>query len=174
MLAPEWVAVPHPGMARWLSLALAERLGVAANVRFPLPAAFIWHLLRTAVPALPDRSAFEPRVLKWAILARLDEVAEPGGTLGHYLAGADALMRYELAVRIALSFDRYLVYRPHWIRGWEREAASAPAETVSAPVETPPRVPAPSATLGSSPGSRAKTRARNDGMANTHWIAALT
>jgi exonuclease V gamma subunit len=52
-LGPEQVVVQSQGMARWLSLALAERLGVCANVAFPLPAAFIWEVFRAVLPEVP-------------------------------------------------------------------------------------------------------------------------
>jgi exodeoxyribonuclease V gamma subunit len=40
-LRADWVVVQHPGMARWLSLELAQTLGIAANIEFPLPAVFV-------------------------------------------------------------------------------------------------------------------------------------
>ncbi|WP_347258708.1 exodeoxyribonuclease V subunit gamma, partial [Methylocaldum sp.] len=39
---PEIVIVQSLGMGRWLSLRLADNLGICANVRFLLPASFIW------------------------------------------------------------------------------------------------------------------------------------
>ena len=41
----EWVLVPHPGMADWLQMVLAQQLGVCAQVEFPLPARWLWQLL---------------------------------------------------------------------------------------------------------------------------------
>ncbi len=49
-LAPETIVVPNPGMARWLSLAVAQRLGVAANLDCVFPAAFVWRVLRAQGP----------------------------------------------------------------------------------------------------------------------------
>ena len=41
-LADEQILVQSPGMAQWLRLALAQRLGIAAGISFPLPASFLW------------------------------------------------------------------------------------------------------------------------------------
>ena len=41
---PEVIAVQSTGMARWLSMELAGRLGVSANVRFPFPARLVWEM----------------------------------------------------------------------------------------------------------------------------------
>jgi exodeoxyribonuclease V gamma subunit len=41
-LESEQIVVPNAGMGRWLSLRLADRLGVCLNVEFRFPAAFVW------------------------------------------------------------------------------------------------------------------------------------
>ena len=121
-LAPEIIAVQHPGMARWLSLRLAERLGICANVRFPLPAGFVWRIFRGLLEGVPEHNGFEPAVLGWRILGLLEglENSRPFAPVHAYLAGGDDVKRYELARRIAAAFDQYLVYRPDWITAWEQ------------------------------------------------------
>ena len=117
-LLPETVMVQSAGMGRWLQLALAERLGVCANVEFPFPAAFVWRLLRTTLPELPETSTFEPDVLAWRLLRLVEDVPAAGAEwapLRDWLAGTDARGRLDLARRLAVTFDRYLVYRPDWI-----------------------------------------------------------
>ncbi|MCC7413192.1 MAG: exodeoxyribonuclease V subunit gamma [Gammaproteobacteria bacterium] len=121
-LVAEQVIVPSAGLGRWLALALATRLGVCANVRFPLPAQFVWEVFRAVLPQVPETSRFEPAVLAWRILAQLPELAADrrGAAVARYLAQGDERMCYELAVRLAGTFDQYLVYRPDWIGAWER------------------------------------------------------
>ena len=123
-LEPEIVVVQSPGMARWLSLRLARALGVAANIRFPLPGGFLWDTFRSVLPHVPESDPLERRVSVWhlrAILDGLDDAPrfEP---LRAYLHAADECGSYELAARIADLFDQYLVYRPQWIARWEAGA----------------------------------------------------
>ena len=111
-------------MARWLSLRLARALGVAANIRFPLPGGFLWDTFRSVLPHVPESDPLERRVTVWhlrAILDGLDDAPrfEP---LRAYLRAADECGSYELAARIADLFDQYLVYRPQWIARWEAGA----------------------------------------------------
>ena len=40
------ILVQSPGMAQWLKIQIAENLGIAANLDFPLPSSFIWQLYR--------------------------------------------------------------------------------------------------------------------------------
>lgn len=123
--APNLVVVPSKGMGRWITLRLAESQGICANVQFPLPAAFLWQLLRTCFGDLPERSAFAPEVLVWRIMDWLGAPAnlEKAPRLAAYLRNGDELRRLQLASRVADAFDQYLVYRPDWIAAWERGLA---------------------------------------------------
>ena len=120
-IAGETVMVQSAGMGRWLQLALATRLGVCARVEFPFPAAFVWRVLRVVLGDLPQHSSYEPSVLVWRVYALLADLPDDAthAPLGAWLAGADERGRYDLAVRLAATFDRYLVYRPDWILAWE-------------------------------------------------------
>ena len=123
--APERIVVPHPTIGRWLSLELARALGIAANLRIEQPAEFAWSLMREAVPDLPRESAYTPARLRWRIHDVLPELAEgpEARAVRGYLGDGDPRKRFELADRLARVFDRCLLYRPDWIREWERGAA---------------------------------------------------
>lgn len=118
---PETIIVPSLGMGRWLSLRLADRLGICANVRFQLPASFVWSLLGQFLGELPGRSPFSCEVLTFRILDWLGLPANLERTprLSGYLQNGDELRRFQLARRIADLFDQYLMYRPDWITAWE-------------------------------------------------------
>ena len=122
--APERIVVPHPAIGRWLSLELARVLGIAANVRFELPAEFAWSIMREALPDLPGEPAYAPARLRWRIHDVLPELAEEaeGRAVRGYLGDGDPRKRFELADRLARVFDRCLLYRSGWIREWERGA----------------------------------------------------
>jgi len=126
---PEVVIVPSAGIGRWLSFALAERLGVAANLRFVFAAGYAWSLFASVLGDIEADSPFEPEPLAWRLFdllgrERRDKAFEP---VRRYLADhagdsaeTRALRRFELATRIAGVFDGYLVQRPDWLERWGR------------------------------------------------------
>ncbi|UTH76514.1 exodeoxyribonuclease V subunit gamma [Chromobacterium sp. IIBBL 290-4] len=117
--AAETVIVQSRDMGRWITLDVARKAGVAANIDFVLPAAFAWRLMQKVMPDLPRKSAFVPEVLTWRLLALLPGLeGEPFGPVLHYLEGGEGAA-FELAGKIADIFDQYLVFRPEWIRAWE-------------------------------------------------------
>jgi exodeoxyribonuclease V gamma subunit len=121
-LSPELVLVQSQGMARWLKLALAARLGVCANTVFPFPKFFCGELLAANLPAAGDGTEFDRDWLRWAILRRLPEMLPRPEfrPLKNYLADAtDIRKRFQLAAQIANLFDQYLVFRPDLILAWD-------------------------------------------------------
>ncbi|HRY16112.1 MAG TPA: exodeoxyribonuclease V subunit gamma, partial [Candidatus Competibacteraceae bacterium] len=121
-LAREIIVTQSNGMARWLSLQLADRLGVCANIAFQFPATFLWETSRAALRWLPPTSAFDRPVLNWRVMALLRDLEEGPcfAPVRAWLGNSDDdFRRHELACRIADCFDQYLVYRPDWILQWE-------------------------------------------------------
>jgi exodeoxyribonuclease V gamma subunit len=121
-MAPEVILVQSRGMERWLSLELARRLGICANVRFPFPNHFVEELFRRVLPDVPGSTAFDPEVLTWRVMGLLPRCLETEGfePLKAYLAeDGRGIKRYQLSRIIARLFDQYLVYRPDMVLGWE-------------------------------------------------------
>lgn len=121
-LTREIVVAQSNGMARWLGLRLADRMGICANLSFQFPATFIWEMARAVLRYLPPTSSFDKAALNWRIMALLQNVEESPrfAPVQAYLGDRnDDFRRYELACRIADCFDQYLVYRPDWIQQWE-------------------------------------------------------
>src|SRR5215207_7613162 len=73
-LVPEVVVVQSLGARRWLSFALAQRLGVAANLEFPFPAALVERAFNALVPRGRVSPIFRREVLPWRIHALLPEL----------------------------------------------------------------------------------------------------
>ena len=118
---PERIVVPHPTLGRWLVLALAKELGIAANVSIELPAQFAWSIMHDALGTLSRDAPFAPDRLRWRIYEQVADLGGPGATpVRNYLADGDPRKRFELADRLARVYDRCLLYRPDWIREWER------------------------------------------------------
>lgn len=119
--AREVIVVPGMAMARWLNLRLAQDLGVAANIAYPLPAAWIWELAGSLLPDVPERDPLDRESAAWRIYRLLPQhMPDPAfATLRQYLADdSDGIRRWQLSVRIADVFDRYQFYRPDWLRSW--------------------------------------------------------
>lgn len=117
----ETVVVQNGGMGRWLSLRIADELGICANLAFQMPGEFVWSAVREIVSDVPKTSPFEPEILTWRIFSAL---LDPNTTqlfpeVAHFLADGDELKHFEFARQIARTFDQYLVYRPDWIRDWD-------------------------------------------------------
>jgi len=122
-LCPEIMLVQHPGMAHWLSLRIADQLGIAANLNFTYPASFVWRLFEAQWPDLPKTSAYDRDALLWRLYGLLPEfAAQPGESeLARYIGQQDPLKTYQLAARLAELYDQYLVYRPEWLIAWEHD-----------------------------------------------------
>lgn len=121
-LEPELIVVQSTGMERWVSMELARRHKICANVRFPFPNTFVEEIFRRVIQPLPDPSPFEPQVTSWRIMGLLPSLlGRPAfATLGNYLGDPpDALKLIQLAKRIADTFDQYLLFRPEMILRWE-------------------------------------------------------
>lgn len=123
-MARECIVVQGRGMERWLSMELAQRMGVWANPDFPFPRHLILRTL-TDLLDLGDRPQppFEPEVMMWSVADLLmRHVNRPEfSSIRTYLAGDErGVRRVQLAERIARIFDQYVVYRPEMVLGWER------------------------------------------------------
>ncbi|BDH44751.1 RecBCD enzyme subunit RecC [Salmonella enterica subsp. enterica serovar Choleraesuis] len=120
---PEVILVQSTGMAQWLQMALAGKFSIAANIRFPLPASFIWDMFVTVLPDVPKESAFTKAGMSWKLMHLLPKyLSRPEfAALGHYLEeDREGRKLAQLAGRIADLYDQYLVYRPQWLSCWQR------------------------------------------------------
>ena len=116
----EAIVVQSRGMERWLTLALAERLGIWSNPSFPFPRALIEQVLGgLSLGPSEEAKAYDPDRLKWTLAELLRETAP--GDLKAYLgnpADADRVLR--LATTVSAVFDGYVVYRPALLKRWAK------------------------------------------------------
>lgn len=124
------ILVQSPGMSQWLKIQIAEKLGIAANIDFPLPSSFIWQLYQQHIQNLPEQSAFTKPNMTWKLLSILPTMLEQAEfvAIKQYLADSQPLKLYQLAGKIADVYDQYLVYRPDWIIHWEAGQNDLPGE----------------------------------------------
>ncbi|MEO1847544.1 MAG: exodeoxyribonuclease V subunit gamma, partial [Pseudomonadota bacterium] len=71
VLAPQIVAVSSGAVGQWLTLELARRHGISANVQWLLPARLLWRVFRDVLSDVPKANAFSAEVLAWRVLAVL-------------------------------------------------------------------------------------------------------
>jgi exodeoxyribonuclease V gamma subunit len=124
---PETIVVQSKGMQRWIAMELAKRFGVWANGEYPFPNKMVWQLFCKTLTDIPDSSFFSPKVLTWKIMGLLPEFLEREefDPLRHYLAGdSNGLKRFQLAGKIADSFDQYTLFRPEMLLEWEDAGVS--------------------------------------------------
>jgi len=131
-MQPIEVVVGSRGMERYLRHALAEQLGICAQMEFPFPTAA---LDRLAGPRATRADPWAPDTLCWALLEVMPAVAqsEHGGPLRRYLEGAEdgdvvGSRAWGLARRIADVFDRYISYRPELVEQWSAGGWEAPPD----------------------------------------------
>ncbi|WP_107687548.1 exodeoxyribonuclease V subunit gamma [Neisseria wadsworthii] len=126
LLASEEIIVQSQGMRRFLSRHLARETGIAANLKFSLPAGLAWRLMRDTLPDIPALNPFSPEVMRWRLLGLFSdrhfhhapEFALSRAALGAYLQrGGNAA--YQLAGQMADIFDQYLIYRADWLDAWQ-------------------------------------------------------
>lgn len=119
----EAVVVPTLGLERWLTQQLALRHGICANVSFLFPQKFVAGLMDEALPGRAAARFYARENLTWRIMKLLPPLAprREFAELRRYLEEPRPELRlFQLAGKIANSFDQYLAFRPRMILGWER------------------------------------------------------
>lgn len=131
----EVVVVQNAGMQHWLNLALANERSISMNIRYALPAQFLWKLIRTIASddKVPEQSPYSREVLTWRIydILALETIINDKNLseATHYWNSQHSLehserrddfKRYQLAKQLADLFEQYLIFRPDWLDAWEK------------------------------------------------------
>jgi len=127
-LTKEIIIVQSRGMERWLSLELARRHGICANMRFTFPNKFVYEeIFRKILSEIPETSPYETEIMTWRIMKLLPACVEHPDFknkfehLKTYLEGiGNNLKQFQIAGQIADTFDQYLIFRPEMIFEWEK------------------------------------------------------
>lgn len=128
---PEIILVQSLGMAKWVNLELAKRLGVFANSSMVFPNALINSLLSKVLPNIDEKIFLDREMLAWMILDRLlnsNRLKDKFNHLEEYCSGKDKsfdenerkFRAFQLARQLAMTYDQYLTYRPDYIQSWEK------------------------------------------------------
>ena len=120
VFATEQVIVPSTAVRRALTLSIAQHRGICTLVQWSYLAQWLWQQMACCVPGVPAQSPYAPPALAWRVHAALCDASfvAQHPRLAHYLHDADALMRFDLARRIAALLDQLLTYRSDWLATW--------------------------------------------------------
>lgn len=114
-------------MNNWLKLEIADKQGIAANLKFLTPGRLIndlYHLLGGRAPEV-----LSPGNLSWLLYKIMgsEEFALLFPTIIAYFSRGNSgheVKRLALAARVADLFDQYQIYRPKLIHDWNKADAS--------------------------------------------------
>ncbi|SMO40387.1 exodeoxyribonuclease V subunit gamma [Fodinibius sediminis] len=126
-LDEEIFVVQNNGIGQWLSLRMAEKEGIAANLKFEFPSERIWSLIRLQNETLPEHLPSDRGPMTWTLMELFGDgqFLNKFDNLHHYIQEEDPLQRsmrcWKLASKIADVFDQYLIYRPRMILNWEKD-----------------------------------------------------
>lgn len=124
---PTEVVVQSQGMRRYLNHYLAQEHGIAANLHFSLPAAYIWQLTHKVLPDTPRLNPFQTDVLRWRLFSLFRSNDLQGAQLCLTAKALQSYLEssiqapYHLAGKLADMFDQYLIYRNDWINNWQKK-----------------------------------------------------
>ncbi len=111
-------------------MAIAQRQGVAINLRFVFLAQWLWRQMAAQVPGVAADTPFDAATLAWRIDRLLADPAfvQRRARLAPYLDACDETMRFAFARRTAQLLEHYTTYRHDWLERWSRgDALAAPA-----------------------------------------------
>jgi exodeoxyribonuclease V gamma subunit len=116
----EQIIIPSVALRQDLTLSMATRYGVCANVNFAYLAQWLWRQIGKVVPGIESESPFAAPVLAWRIFQILSDKRFAGGfpRLANYLEAVDPVAQLDFATRVAALFEQYMTYRPDWLANW--------------------------------------------------------
>ena len=126
VLEPDTVLIPQPAMRRWLQKTLADKYGIAANLRFLTPGEFVSEALAANLPG-DDATLTHADTLRWRLWALLADEAQMQAPafapLRAVLAGPGRVMSaWSLAGEVANAFEKYQAWRRGWLLRWDSGA----------------------------------------------------
>jgi exodeoxyribonuclease V gamma subunit len=122
VLSRETIVVQSQGMSRWISMELAKIFGVWGNSEFKFPNKFVKDLFSATMPTVDKSELFETEVLLWRVMNQLEQLLDKPEfrELQIYMSGNNrGLKLYQLAEKIADTFDQYTLYRGDVLKRWE-------------------------------------------------------
>ncbi len=101
---------------------LADRLGIWSNCKYFFPNKIVSEIFSKIITGFTNERVFDIEAAVWQIVKIMPQCLSIKGFEGlrDYLANGDGYLRsFQLASRIADTFDQYLTYRPDMILDWD-------------------------------------------------------
>lgn len=117
IFTPTQLVVGSRGMQHWLSMQLAENRNIAMNLKYDMINGYIMDICYQLTGNQEHKKAYTKDILTWRIFKSLDSI--DCDKLQKYCEDSD-LKKYQLSVKIAETFSKYLAYRVDWLQGWEK------------------------------------------------------
>ena len=121
-LEKESIVVLSNGMARWISMELAARLGVSAALEFSFPNDLLDRSFTSVLPESQSSLPFTHTSLTWRIASQLPTLSQLTGfeQISAYLGdGRDDRRLLQISRSVADCFDQYTIFRPEMICAWD-------------------------------------------------------
>ncbi|MFH2091261.1 MAG: exodeoxyribonuclease V subunit gamma [Pseudomonadota bacterium] len=128
-MQPEWIGVQSKGMQQWITLQVAQHLGVCANTKFVFPRQMVDYVLAGFEPlqTLKEQAVHSEGVnqdqLFWSILKQIKQPAKTGSLAGiadYIKSDTTGKKLFQLALKMAGVFDDYQIYRPEMLLDWQQ------------------------------------------------------
>ncbi|WP_265659096.1 exodeoxyribonuclease V subunit gamma [Francisella philomiragia] len=117
LFTPTQLIVGSRGMQHWLSMQLAQYRNIAMNLKYDMINGYILDICYELTAKQEYKKAYTKDILAWRIFRSLDSINNP--KLQEYYHNSD-LKKYQLSVKIAEIFSKYISYRSEWLQKWEQ------------------------------------------------------
>ncbi|AJI54265.1 exodeoxyribonuclease V subunit gamma [Francisella philomiragia] len=128
LFTPTQLIVGSRGMQHWLSMQLAQYRNIAMNLKYDMINGYILDICYELTAKQEYKKAYTKDILAWRIFRGLDSINNP--KLQEYYQNSD-LKKYQLSVKIAETFSKYISYRSEWLQKWEQGEYINPAKPES-------------------------------------------
>ena len=145
-MMPEWIGIQSRGMKQWITMQMAQNLGVCANMHFCFPRQMIDKILTSFMPPKDQQNQQNQQALQvqyeglnenllfWSIMKLINEnrSQQSLSSIENYIKEDETGKKlYQLCMKIAKVFDDYQVYRSHMLIDWQQHQSH---ETLKDPV----------------------------------------
>ncbi|QUE30886.1 exodeoxyribonuclease V subunit gamma [Francisella philomiragia] len=128
LFTPTQLIVGSRGMQHWLSMQLAQYRNIAMNLKYDMINGYILDICYELTAKQEYKKAYTKDILAWRIFRSLDSINNP--KLQEYYQNSD-LKKYQLSVKIAETFSKYISYRSEWLQKWAQGEYINPAKPES-------------------------------------------